>query len=164
MYKYFLIFVFLAFTGQISSQEVQVIGIDGLKEELSRKADSVYVVNFWATWCKPCTEEMPDLLRVEKEYKDKNLMLILISLDLPSMKDTRLPKFMSEYGINSRVLLLDDPDANKWIPMVDESWSGSIPATLIYAPKVDYRDFHEGIITYSELKETVYPLIRNKKQ
>ncbi|HCC70958.1 MAG TPA: hypothetical protein DEQ09_07405 [Bacteroidales bacterium] len=43
--------------------------VDGLKKNLNRKADSIYVINFRATWCKPCTEEMPDLLRVERELR-----------------------------------------------------------------------------------------------
>jgi thiol-disulfide isomerase/thioredoxin len=142
------------------SQDIEVIGIDRLKKELNQQSDTVYVFNFWATWCKPCTEEMPDLLKVEKEYTDHKMKLILISLDMPSQKDTRLVKFINEYKINSEVLLLDDPDFNKWIPIVDDSWTGSIPATLIYAPGKGYRKFHEGVISYPELKSQVQSLIQ----
>jgi thiol-disulfide isomerase/thioredoxin len=142
------------------SQDIEVIGIDRLKKELSQQSDTVYVFNFWATWCKPCTEEMPDLLKVEKEYTNHKMKLILISLDMPSQKDTRLVKFINEYKISSEVLLLDDPDFNKWIPIVDDSWTGSIPATLIYAPGKDYRKFHEGVISYPELKSQVQSLIQ----
>lgn len=162
MLKYLIILFLFALPWQLCSQDIRVIGIEGLEKELSRKSDSVYVINFWATWCKPCTEEMPDLLRVQREYASENMSLILISLDLPSMISTRLPKFISDYNIESEVLLLDDPDANKWIPLVDESWSGSIPATLIYAPAKNYRDFHEGIITYSELKNKIATLIKTQ--
>ena len=144
----------------IFSQDIEVIGIDRLKKELNQQSDTVYVFNFWATWCKPCTEEMPDLLKVEKEYANQKMKLILISLDMPSQKDTRLVKFINENNIISEVLLLDDPDFNKWIPIVDDSWTGSIPATLIYAPGKDYRKFHEGVISYPELKSQVQSLIQ----
>ncbi len=158
--KYILTVFYLFIAVTMFSQEVEVIGVNELKDELNRQADSVYVVNFWATWCKPCTEEMPDLLKLEKEFSSDNMILTLISLDLPSMIDTRLEEFINNYNITVRVLLLDDPDANRWIPMVDESWSGSIPATLIYAPGKNYRNFHEGIITYAGLKQEIQHLIK----
>lgn len=158
--KYILLVFYLFTSLPLFSQDVEVIAVDRLKNELNRQADSVYIVNFWATWCKPCTEEMPDLLKIGEEFSDENMVLTLISLDLPSMMETRLAEFIDDYDISTRVLLLDDPDANKWIPMVDESWSGSIPATLIYAPGKDYRKFHEGIITYAELKKEIQYLIK----
>ncbi len=144
----------------IFSQDIEVIDLDRLKEELNKQSDTVYVYNFWATWCKPCTEEMPDLLRVEEEFTNHKMKLILVSLDMPSQKDTRLAQFIREYKISSEVLLLDEPDFNKWIPMVDDAWTGSIPATLIYAPRKDYRKFHEGVISYTELKSDVRSLIQ----
>jgi len=144
----------------IFSQKIEVIDMDRLKEELSKHSDTVYVYNFWATWCKPCTEEMPDLLKVEKEFTNQKMKLILVSLDMPSQKDTRLAKFIKEFNIRSEVLLLDEPDFNKWIPMVDDTWTGSIPATLINAPGKDFRKFHEGVISYSELKSHVQSLIQ----
>lgn len=158
--KYILPVLYLFIALPMFSQQIEVIGVNGLKDELNRQTDSVYIVNFWATWCKPCTEEMPDLLRLEKEFSSENVMLTLISLDLPSTIDTRLAEFIDNYDISARVLLLDDPDANKWIPMVDESWSGSIPATLVYAPGKSYRNFHEGIITYAGLKQEIQHLIK----
>lgn len=160
MVRYLVTVLFLGISLSIYSQDVEVIDIDGLRDILNRKSDTVYVLNFWATWCKPCTEEMPDLLKISKEYEPDNLKLILISLDLPSVIDTRLADFIKDNGISSRVFLLDDPDANKWIPLVDDSWSGSIPATLIYFPSAGYRDFHEGKVSYGDLKARVSPLIK----
>lgn len=158
--RYIFTIFYLFIAVQLYSQDVELIGVSGLKDELNRQADSVYIVNFWATWCKPCTEEMPDLLKLEKELSSEKMMLTLISLDLPSTIDTRLAEFIDNYNIGTRILLLDDPDANKWIPLVDESWSGSIPATLIYAPGKNYRNFHEGIISYDMLKQEVQNLIK----
>ncbi len=158
MLKYILPVLLFITVLPLSSQDIRQIDIKGLQDEIGRKSDSVYVVNFWATWCKPCTEEMPGLLKVEEEFRDDGMELILISLDLPSMKDTRLAKFISDHKIRSRVLLLDEPDGNKWIPMVDGSWSGSIPATLIYAPGKNYRTFHEGVLSYTELKTQIQSL------
>ena len=160
MARYLLKILLILPSLSIFSQDVEVIDLDRLKEELNQESDTVYVYNFWATWCKPCTEEMPDLLKVEKEFTNHKMKLILVSLDMPSQKDTRLAKFINEYNISSEVLLLDEPDFNKWIPMVDDTWTGSIPATLIYAPEKNYRMFHEGVISYTELKSHVQSLIQ----
>lgn len=160
MARYLSALLFITLSLSLSSQDIEIIDIDGLKQELNKKSDTVYVYNFWATWCKPCTEEMPDLLKVEKEFAGEKMKLILVSLDMLSQKDTRLAAFIRDYKISSEVLLLDEPDANKWIPMVDESWTGSIPATLIHAPGKNYRKFHEGIISYTELKSHLLPLFK----
>ncbi|MBN1387484.1 MAG: redoxin domain-containing protein [Bacteroidales bacterium] len=160
MARYLLTVLLLIPAIPLFSQDIEVIGIDRLEEELNKQSDTVYVYNFWATWCKPCTEEMPDLLKVEKEYTNHKMKLILVSLDMPSQKDTRLAKFIKEYNISSEVLLLDEPDFNRWIPMVDDSWTGSIPATLIHAPGKGYRKFHEGMISYTELKSHIQSLIQ----
>ncbi len=160
MTKFLLTVLFLIPALSLFSQDIEVIGIDRLKHELNKESDTVYIYNFWATWCKPCAEEMPDLLKLEKEYTNKNMKLVLFSLDTPSQKDTRLADFVREYNINSEVLLLDEPDADKWIPMVDKGWTGSIPATLIYAPVMDYRMFHEGKISYDELKSQIGLLLK----
>jgi len=158
--RYLAAFMFLTLSLSLSSQDIEIIGIERLGQELNKQTDSVYIYNFWATWCKPCTEEMPALLKIQKEFANDKMKLILISLDMPSQKDTRLAKFIKDYEISSKVLLLDEPDANKWIPMVDESWTGSIPATLISAPLINYRKFHEGVISYGDLKSHLLPLMK----
>ncbi|MDT8402027.1 MAG: TlpA disulfide reductase family protein [Bacteroidales bacterium] len=160
MARYLYVILFLVMSVSLYGQDIKIIDFEHLKQEFNKKSDTVYVYNFWATWCKPCTEEMPDLLKVEKEFRNEKIKLILVSLDIPSQKDTRLANFIKDYSINSEVLLLDEPDANKWIPLVDESWTGSIPATLIHAPARGYRKFHEGMITYSELKSHIQSLIQ----
>jgi thiol-disulfide isomerase/thioredoxin len=126
---------------------------DRLEQELSREGDTLYVINFWATWCKPCTEEMPDLVKIQNEFDSKKFKLLFVSLDMPSQLENRLLPFIKDYGIRSEVILLDDPDANRWINKVDDTWTGSIPATLIYTP--GYRKFHEGIISYNKLKKEI---------
>jgi thiol-disulfide isomerase/thioredoxin len=120
---------------------------------LKKENDTVYVVNFWATWCKPCLNELPDLEKVNAEYSDRKVEVILVSLDFPNQHDDLLVPFVEENNLKSRVLHLTDVDANKWIGKVSEDWSGAIPATLIY--KGSDRTFHESVMTYEQLKTIV---------
>ncbi len=77
------------------------------------------------------------------------MKVIFVSLDFPEQMESKLIPFVKERKLES-VILLDAPKSNSWIPKVDESWSGAIPATLIY--KKGQRDFYENGFDYSSLK------------
>ena len=112
------------------------------------------LLSFWATWCKPCVEELPAFQKLHKTYKDKNVEVILVSLDFPHLYETKLKPFIKEKKIASKVIALDDVDMNSWIPQISKAWSGSIPATIIY--KNNISKFFERSFTFEELeKETL---------
>tara|TARA_B100001167_G_C16720607_1_gene281011 strand:+ start:103 stop:699 length:597 start_codon:yes stop_codon:yes gene_type:complete len=120
---------------------------------LQPEDETTYVINFWATWCKPCIEEMPAFEALREHYEDKNVKVILVSLDLPKLLEKQVVPFVEKKGLQSEVILLDDPDANTWIPKVAEEWSGAIPATLII--KGEQRQFYEQSFTYETLEKAV---------
>lgn len=123
-------------------------------EHLLNKDDGVtYVVNFWATWCKPCIKELPYFETVASQYADKNVKVLLVSLDFPRLLEKQVIPFIENNNIKSPVVLLDDTGANEWIPKVDESWSGAIPATVIYNAKE--RKFYERSFTLEELEKEI---------
>ena len=122
-------------------------------EPLLNKSDKTYVVNFWATWCAPCIKELPHFEDLNKNYQNKNVEVILVSLDFPRHYDKKLKPFIKKHDLKSRVVALNDPDSNTWIPKVSESWSGAIPATLIY--NKDKRQFYERSFNYEELKTEI---------
>ncbi len=112
--------------------------------------DYTYVVNFWATWCVPCVQELPNFEKLQAQYKDKNVKVILVSLDMKKQVESRLIPFIKKKGLKSKVVYLNDPDANAWIGRVDPKWSGAIPATVIY--KKEERAFFEQSFTYEALE------------
>lgn len=117
---------------------------------LQQMNDTTYIINFWATWCKPCIEELPAFERINKEYSGQKVKVILTSLDFPERLEKQVIPFIKKYELKSEVVILDDPDANSWIPKVSEQWSGAIPATIIY--NQEERKFYERSFTYDELK------------
>lgn len=117
---------------------------------VNNECDDLHVINFWATWCKPCVAELPYF---EQLHKEKGVKVTLISLDLPSLVDSKLIPFIKERKLASDVVLLDDPDANAWISLVDKDWSGAIPATLILKNKK--QKFYEQSFTYKSLEEAI---------
>ncbi len=128
-----------------------VYDFENFEPLLHKSDDKIYVVNFWATWCKPCIEELPFFERVNAEQKENNVEVILVSLDMPSMWKSRLEPFVEKKALKSKVVILDDPKQNEWIPKVAEEWGGGIPATLIY--NKNDRSFYERGFTYEELNK-----------
>ena len=139
----------------LENETIEVYNFSELETLLHKDDDQTYVVNFWATWCKPCVEEMPYFQELHDTYAGKKLKVLLVSLDMPADLDTKLKPFIEKYKLTPQVVLLDDPDENTWIPKVDESWSGALPATLIY--NKNKRAFYEQSFT----KETLFNEINN---
>ncbi|RSK39151.1 TlpA family protein disulfide reductase [Mangrovimonas spongiae] len=137
--------------------ELEVYDFRGLEKMLSTQSDTTYVVNFWATWCKPCVKELPYFEQLRSNYKEKNVELLLVSLDFPAKYESKLKPFIKEHNLQSNVVALDDPDMNTWIPKVDENWSGAIPATLIF--NKTERKFFEKSFTYNELETELKPFL-----
>lgn len=132
---------------------VKAYEYDGLKYYLNQKNDTTYVVNFWATWCVPCVEELPNFEKINAKYKENKVKVILVSLDMPKMIETKLLPFITKRQLKSEVILMRDPDQNTWLPKVDSTWSGALPATIIY--NKDMRKFYERSFTYDELEKEV---------
>ena len=157
-----LIIILLAITNLISCSKkgensntteatFTIYNFEELKPVLEPKDDATYIVNFWATWCKPCIEELPIFQEIHDRYSSKNVKVILVSLDFPEKIETQLKPFIAEYELTPRVILLNDPHENEWIPKIDPEWSGALPATLIYTK--NKRAFYEQSFTKEALLE-----------
>jgi thiol-disulfide isomerase/thioredoxin len=142
----------------LSKTDLEVYDFNGFEKFLQKKDDKVYVVNFWATWCAPCIKEMPYFEKLSQEYKNDNVEVLFVSLDFPHLYDSKLKPFIKDKNIKSKVVALNDVDMNTWIPKVDENWSGSIPATVIY--RNDTSKFYEQSFTYESLETEVKQFLK----
>lgn len=133
-----LAFVGIMTLGQLTlqAQNVEVIKYEQLFEKTQQDNDQLIVVNFWATWCGPCVEEMPHFVELNEKYKDQqNFKLLFVSLDRSKQVD-KVKQFINDYKMNAEVVLLDDNKRmNEWIPKVDATWNGNIPVTVLYKNK-----------------------------
>ncbi len=140
-YLSFLLFCFL-----LSAQSIPSLNYTEIKPLLNQKGDKIYVVNFWATWCAPCIKELPYF---ESLNQRKDVEVLLVSLDFPKHKQSRLLPFVDKNKLQSKIVHLDDKDENYWINDIDPNWSGALPATLIFTKK--QRGFYEQSFTASKL-------------
>ena len=141
---------------QENPQVIKVVNYDELKSVIQKDDGKLYVVNFWATWCKPCVEELPAFMEVNNQFQSNpNFKMILVSLDNKKQLDSKVKKFIEKNNIDTDVYLLDDiKRMNEWIPDVDPTWSGAIPATVFYKNGKKIK-FHEFEMTKYELEDII---------
>lgn len=136
---------------------IPIYNFDEFEHLLQFEDEKTYIVNFWATWCKPCVKELPYFEEIRENYKNNHVQVILVSLDFPEKLDTHVKPFIEKHKLKSKIVILDDVDSNRWIPLVSEEWSGAIPATVIYN-KIE-RNFYERSFTYEELEAELNKLL-----
>lgn len=126
---FFLLVLIAVINKNIYSQNIQIVKFDALKQCIYNKSDTVYVVNFFASWCKPCIKELPEFVTFANAIKNSKIKLVFVSLDLKNDQG-KLLKIVQQNSLQN-VYLLDESNANNWINKIDKHWSGAIPATLI---------------------------------
>lgn len=140
-------------------QEVQLIKAEEINPLVQKySGEKAVLMNIWATWCVPCVEEFPYLVRLQKEYPD-DLQVIFISADFPEELE-RINQFLNENEVGWQTYLKDDRD-EPFIDAVWTEWSGALPATVVYNKDGSRLTAFERPANYDEFKELVLQAIQN---
>jgi len=117
----------------------------------------VVLVNIWATWCVPCREEFPDLLRLREEFAPRGFELVLVSADFSAQLDNAR-SFLAEQGVDFETFHKRGRD-QEFIDGLDPRWSGALPASLLIDRTGIQREFWEGKVTFEQLSPLVEALL-----
>lgn len=151
--------LFLCAVMALQAQQIPILKMTDVVHSFSTKNDTTYVINFWATFCKPCVAEIPDFIKITNKYKTKKVKLLLVSVDLPLFYPNKIAAFAKKNNFNTNIAWLNETNADYFCPMIDSSWSGAIPATIIVNSKTGYKKFWEAEITAAnfekELKKAI---------
>lgn len=152
-----LLFILFATSTSIvhAQKKVDVVKFKWFEDIRKVDNDTTYVLNFWATWCMPCIAELPQFEKLHQAYQGQKVKVILVSLDFYKKLSITVIPFLEKKKIQSEVVLLDEPDYNKWIDKVDRKWEGSIPATLVFNNSLKKFRFIEGEVTYDDLENMI---------
>ena len=154
MKRLLLFSIVCLFTVAVMSQTISKVNILQL-DSLIKHTNQPLVVNFWATWCAPCLEELPYIQKITAE---NNVLLVLVNLDTEANYLSKLKDFIKSRQIKAVHLWLNETNADYFCPVIDESWSGAIPASLFINNKKNFRFFYEEKIPEARFREVIEKL------
>jgi len=138
-----------------NGQEVKSMTIDELGQFIQSRPNPT-VINFWATWCGPCVQEMPWFNKIVNQ--NKNVDLIFVSVDDNRAYPEKIQSFINSKNISGTLIWLNEatPDISALVPR----WSGMIPTTIFLNNKSGYRNFKEQQVSPAELRKQLRFLTR----
>jgi len=138
---------------------VSPIDTEALKGLLTKERQGPLLVNFWATFCDPCRDEFPDLVKIDKEYRPRDLEFVTVSLDDVEDIKTSVPEFLDSMKATMPAYLLNASDPEPAINLVDTNWRGDLPATYLYNEKGEVVYKHIGRVDLVELREAIEKVV-----
>lgn len=143
--------------GASKAPTIKQLDNNGLRKALTPSSKPL-LVNFWATWCDPCREEFPDLVKLDAEYKGK-IDFITISLDELSEINRDVPKFLADMKAEMPAFLLKAQDDDAAIAFVSKEWSGALPLTILYDTAGKQIYYRQGKVKLEKVRAEIDKLL-----
>ena len=134
---------------------VEAIDEAGFQQLLQQRNGKILFLNVWATWCLPCREEFPALIKLAETYKDSNVEIVGISADFPDEVDSKILPFLQEQQANFKNYVRNFSDDEAFINTINPEWSGALPVTVIYDPEGNQKVFHLGEGDFQTFQEQI---------
>ncbi len=157
MKKLILLLIIISAYGSSYSQVLLPADKNVLDSIRTANRENVILINFWATWCRPCTEEFPDLMKLYKNYSDKNFKIVFVSLDFGDNLGDKTKSFLKKQKVDFITYYNNFSKDEDLINYISKDWEGSIPGTFIYSNNIlqktligkhNYKDFKDVILKY----------------
>jgi thiol-disulfide isomerase/thioredoxin len=139
---------------------VSAIDMEAFKGLITQQRERPLLVNFWATFCDPCRDEFPDLVKIDKDYRPRSIEFVTVSLDDMSEIKNEVPKFLDSMNATMPAYLLNVSDPEPAINFVDRKWRGDLPATYLYNEKGEVVYKHVGRVNTAELREAIEKVVK----
>lgn len=127
----------------------------GLRKLISERNGKILFLNIWATWCTPCVEEFPDLVKLSRSYEGTNVEVVGISADDPDEVDAKIIPFLSKLEVPYRVSVAMFDHQEDFINAVNPSWDGSLPASMIFDTQGKRKFYIVGKGTFEQFKKEI---------
>ena len=128
---------------------------------LEHHRGKVVVVNFWATWCIPCLQELPELDLLQERYAERGLVVLAVSMDDPEKLEDRVRPFFAKRapGLVSYLASAGEDDSVEFVTALDPEWPGALPTTMFYDRGGELANIHLGRMLYAEFEEAVLKML-----
>ena len=138
-------------------RKVTQIDAPGLKTLLNPNGKPL-LINFWATWCDPCRDEFPDLVKLDSEYRGK-IDFLTVTLDDVEEINRAVPKFLTQMKAEMPTYLLKTEDDEVAIKAVAKDWKGGLPFTILYGADGSISYFRQGPISLEVVRPEIDKII-----
>jgi len=135
---------------------IDAAGIDSLRESSGAR---LVLVNVWASWCAPCIEEMPGLVRLRGDYPPSELAIIMVSTDDPEDLRPLVVPALDSAGVEFRTYILAPGNDDAFIRSMNGDWTGALPATFMFLRGSDMTNWFIGGRSYEDLHSAVSGLL-----
>ncbi len=148
--------------GADEPQQLTAITADGFRDVLAAtraNGEPVVLINFWATWCKPCLDEIPIFLGLQKKYGAQGFRFVAVSLDeIETMDSTVLP-FMQKWFPEFYSYISVEYDMDDMVSVIDNGWNEVLPTSYVFARDGSLSERLQGKYTAEEFAARIKPLL-----
>lgn len=148
---------------EIDSAAVTPVTARGLQAVIAQQRGKVVLVNAWASWCAPCKEEIPALLKLKRKYEQKGLVVLLISADDPDDLESEVKPFLHKMEIDFQTFIGNDSSEEAFMRGMSDRWSGALPATFLYDTKGNLAELMIGGKTFGAFERAIRKLLPNRR-
>jgi thiol-disulfide isomerase/thioredoxin len=142
--------------------KVEIAELPAILAAVKAPGASAVLVNVWATWCEPCREEMPDLIRFYRDHRAQGLRLVLISADDDDQR-ADVARILGALGFDGPAFIKHGNDMT-FIDALDPRWKGALPATFLFDGRGTRSRSWLGAVTYDDLRARVSGLLRKPQK
>jgi thiol-disulfide isomerase/thioredoxin len=162
--RYLLLFIIFPVSLFAQQHRLTVVPIsrDQLQKIIVNRNDTVLFLNIWATWCTPCIEEFPDIIKLADQihHEGKNVEFISVSADYPDEVQSHILPFLNKFPeIPFRVYVADFKSQDDFIDALNPDWSGAVPATFLYSADGKLQHMLLGQHTFDQFKDELEKLL-----
>lgn len=145
---------FLFITDKTYGQDVKAYNAEDLLKRTSSE-DTLYIINFWATWCVPCIKELPEFEAINQSYRNKAVKVILLSFDFPDLYPDKLKEWTNKRKLETEIIWFNETRPNDYIPKIASEWEGNLPATLLINNRKKTKQLVANMVTRKQLMKWI---------
>lgn len=152
-----LFFISVIILGQ--SNDIRSVQPSELNKLITERGGKILLINVWATWCIPCREEFPDLVRLQNKYKDQ-LDIVALSVDYEDEIESKIIPFLKENRVKFPVFVNGFQKDEELINFFNKNWNGALPGSFIYSKDGIQTNFLEGKQSYESFSSIIENLLK----
>jgi thiol-disulfide isomerase/thioredoxin len=156
--KTFSVIVFLFFATTANAQQVRSVKITELENTI-KESKGPLIVNFWATFCVPCLQEIPYFQEITGQYKSKDVSLVFVSLDMKEAYPVKVNDMAKKLKLVYPVVWLNETNADYFCPKIDTTWTGGMPSSFFVNNATGYHKFFERPLSKEELEKEIQVML-----